>query len=67
MMAARPGEVSPRWAAKKLGVSIQTVWRWCRDGELERRRDASRKYWLKRDEVERRAEDTELYRIGRVE
>ena len=30
-MAGRPGEVSPRWAAKKLGMDYQTISRWCRE------------------------------------
>lgn len=62
MSGSRPGEVSPRWAAKVLGVDVQTIWRWCRDGVLQyrrpelgrRRRDGTRhvkRYWLAENEI----------------
>ncbi len=66
-MAANPGEVSPRWAAKRLGVSVYTIWRKCRDGQYVRRRDASGRYWLRKHEIEQLAEEFDHYGISEAD
>ncbi len=61
-MGGKPGEVSPRWAARVLKVDVQTIWRWCREGILQHRRpelgrrlpDGTRhvkRYWLSEAEI----------------
>lgn len=54
-MVRRPGELSPRSAAKRLECSFETVRRWCRDsldGRRETpvdagvRRDVTGHYWI---------------------
>lgn len=52
-MSGRPGERSPRWAAKVLELrSVRTIHRWCKEGRLEyRRRDAGGRWWVLEDEI----------------
>jgi predicted site-specific integrase-resolvase len=61
-MTGRPREVRPHWAARQIGVDVQTIWRWCREGRFTYVRrelgvplpDGSRhvkRYWLSADEV----------------
>jgi len=63
MSGSRPGEVSVRWAAKRLGLHAKTIRRWCVERRLEyvrpelggRRFDNGERYikcyWLSRDEI----------------
>jgi excisionase family DNA binding protein len=57
MMPGKPGECSTKKAAHDLGVNRQTVLRWCREGRIESRMDASRRYWIPTSDVKRIRED----------
>lgn len=61
-MGGRPGEVSPRWAARRLGLCVHTIRRWCVEERLRYIRaelgaplaTGERhviRYWLSRDEI----------------
>ena len=71
-MARRDGEISPREAAERLEITVDTVWRWCQrarayargeelsPGRLSKvRRDVGGRYWLNAEEVARIIAETE--------
>lgn len=45
------GECSPRYAAKKLDVHIDTIYRWCHEGRLAYRKTIAGRYRLKKSEI----------------
>ena len=59
-MPRKKGEISPRKAAKLVGVHIDTMYEWCRaahrgkpsmlDGAV--RRDSTKHYWINREFVD---------------
>ena len=57
MMAGRPGEISPRQAARLLECHVKTVRGWCRSGHLDGvRRDVCGRYWIRKTSVQRLAD-----------
>ena len=51
MSSGKPSvPITPAQAAKFLGVSVATLWRWDKDGYLKSRRtDGGKKYYLQAD------------------
>ena len=72
MGGSRPGEITPRRAARMLNhKDPQTIWRWCREGRLAyvrpeygcRLRDGTRqvkRYWLSLDEIRAMVAENEI-------
>jgi predicted site-specific integrase-resolvase len=58
----RDGKVSPRWVANKLGVGVDTVWRWCREKRLVVTETATGRYLLDQEEIEEIASNPRAWR-----
>lgn len=53
MGGSRPGEISARQAARRLGCHEKTLRAWCKSGRLETgRKDVVGHYWVSRSEIE---------------
>jgi hypothetical protein len=66
-MGGRPGEVSTNWVAKRLGLDVQTIRRWCRENGIAcrpqrgmRKPDGTRhivRYWILLEDAKKLIED----------
>jgi len=61
----RVGELRARHAAKLLGVRIETMYRWCRDGRIEARIDLTGHYFVSRELIDQILRDPRSWREKR--